>query len=96
MGYQTQREKIRDYFLNKVYPTMDDFDLDYAKTISQVASDIGCSETMAEDVIQSIVKSGKIKEYRAFILPEEEIIRRRRAKVEQFNKDLKEAGINGK
>jgi predicted transcriptional regulator len=93
MSYQTQREKIKNFFMEKVYPAMDFLGVDYQKTISKIASEIGSSESMVEDVLRSIVQTGKIKEIRSLELPEQEVEDRKKKKLEQIQAEMKSVGL---
>ena len=96
MSYQTQREKIKNFFMEKVYPAMDFLGIDYQKTISKIASEVGSSESMVEDVLRSIIQTGKIKEIRSLELPEQEIEERKKRKLEQIQSEIKSAGLEVK
>lgn len=79
--------------MEKVYPAMDFLGVDYQKTISKIASEIGSSESMVEDVLRSIVQTGKIKEIRSLELPEQEVEDRKKKKLEQIQAEMKSVGL---
>lgn len=81
-SYQTQRDKIREFFLKQIYPKIPVTGIDYYQTISVVASELGTTQNMVEDVLRNLAQTGKIKELRIFELPAEETERRRKVELE--------------
>ena len=88
MAYESNKEKIYNYFLNKIFPQMDIFGIDYYKTISTISSELRISSKMVEEVFKELFQSEKITEIRIIELTKEELIKRSKEK-EEIEKETK-------
>ena len=74
MVYQPQREKIVRYIENSLIPVLKDKEVDYSKTISYIANEVGVSEKVIEEVIQLFIKNDKLKEIRSLSLSDQKLL----------------------
>lgn len=61
MSYQTQREKVIEWIERGLIPKLPERDYYYTDIISGIAMDVGVTEKLVEEIIQSYIKLGKIK-----------------------------------
>jgi len=73
MGYQSQRNRISEIIQKSVIQFLKQKDLDYYKVLDEVCNEIGCSKSIAEDVLKTFISSGKIKEIRILTIPDEKV-----------------------
>jgi len=64
MPYETNKQKIHNYFFNRIYPRIDKFGIDYYKTISTISTELSVSFKMVEDFFKGLFQGEKIKEIR--------------------------------
>jgi len=95
MSYQSQKEKIMEYFDNKIFPSMKfNTELDYNKLISTLVSELMVSEKQVEEVLRVYVHLEKIKEFRFFTFCEKKQGEMLKATHKQTEKDIKEVFNN--
>ena len=82
MSYETNNQKIHNYFFNKVYPRMDKYGIDYYKTISTISAELNISLKVVEDFFKRLFQGEKLKEIRTIELTNTEL--------ENREKELKE------
>lgn len=93
MGYQSQRDKIKETIEKYVVPFINEKDLEYDKVLSNLSEELSCSKGMVEDVLQTFISSGKIKEIRILTIPDQEVtswLKEQKDKEEKLKKELKE------
>jgi len=83
--YETNRQKLSNYFFKIIFPKITSYGIDYNKTISSLMSEVGVSEKMALEFVSSLIKAGKLKEYRTLELSEEENKKREEEKEKIIN-----------
>jgi len=74
MGYQTQREKIKQFMEKKILPVIKKQDVDYYKLVSATRKELNTSESMIEDEIKNRIENKEIKEIRVLTINDEEIV----------------------
>lgn len=85
MAYESNKEKIHNYFFKRVYPQMDLYGIDYYKTISTISSELHISSKMVEEVFKELFQSDKLKEIRIIELSKEELKKREEEKEKIIN-----------
>jgi polyhydroxyalkanoate synthesis regulator phasin len=92
MVYETNNEKLNNYFLNRIFPYITNCGIDYNKTILELCNKLSLSKKKVEEYIQSLVEMGKLSETRILDLPKEELIKRQNSEKE-IEKEVKEVII---
>lgn len=96
MSYQSQREKVKLYFNEKIIPTLkEDFwkELDYYKIIGLLQAETGASASMVDDVIKSLIQAGQLEEIRSLKLSELKIEMLKKERQDKIQEELKKAGL---
>jgi hypothetical protein len=93
MTYETNKQKIHNYFFNRIYPQIDIFGLDYYKTISTISTELSVSMKIVEDFFKGLFQSEKLKEMRVIELTKKEL-ENRTNKSQEAEKEV-EAVIKG-
>ena len=91
MGYQSQREKVKEFIENQILKQIDLKELDYVKLISTTSSELGVSHNMVKEMYEQFFQNGKLK--CVVTLPDKEIADLFKKKKEDIENDFKEAGI---
>lgn len=73
MKYQTQREKIVEWIEKGLIPKLPERDYPYQEIVSAIAMELGTNEKTVEDVLNSYIKSNKIKHLNLLVATDEQL-----------------------
>ena len=95
MAYESNKQKIHNYFFNLIYPSIDKYGVDYYKTIMTISSELKVSIKFVEEFFEQLFKIGKLNESRIIEISEEEIKKREeeKRKIEEEAKNIIENKI---
>lgn len=82
MGYETNKQKLKNYFFNVIYPLIDTYGINYRAVIVSISQELSLNKKIVEEFITELIESGKLKEIRMLELPQSEIDKRRELKKE--------------
>lgn len=73
MAYETQKEKVKNFIIEKIMPVLQNKDLDYYELINYIQEKTGQRQKLVEEVLLELKTSKVIKEHRILTIPDEKI-----------------------
>ena len=99
MTYKTKKEKINEIIEKAIRIIKLGKDVDYHQLVSEIQSNTGVAEKIVEEQLKIAIQSKKIKEVRILTILDEDIpkfLKDLKEKEKEIEKEVEEAGLNGK